>query len=52
MFLHKKRKKKRMKKGEALLDLMLSTRKEVIEFTILSKKKNQNKNNKLQKGGL
>lgn len=38
-----------MKKGEALLDLMLTTRKEVIEFTILSKKKNQNKNNRLKR---
>lgn len=35
-FLHRKREKK--VKSEALLDLMLTNRKEVIEFTILRKK--------------
>lgn len=40
IILHAKKKGKIKKmKGEALLDLMLTTRKEVIEFTILKKKK-------------
>lgn len=39
IFLNSKRKKK--VKGEAFLDLILTSRKEVIEFTILRKKKSR-----------